>query len=259
MVESRRQFEGKARLIPEMRDFVRERCHQVWNQRSDAPWISQLELAVSEAASNIVLHGLRGQSNKFIELVLHVEDDRADVTFLYSGCAFDPQAVPPPDFTGRSECGFGLFLIRQSVDDVVFSRDDAGRCKLRLLKNRKSCSQERSAMDVVTERSADIIVATPIVEHLDLGNSDSVRNDVISSLEDCHKLVLDMGRVKFVDSRGCGAIISCLKHVSADGGDLKLCNVKPEVLSVLELIRLHRICEIVETRKQAIDSFNPPA
>lgn len=110
-------------------------------------------------------------------------------------------------------------------------------------------------MDVVVERTGDVMVATPIGEHLDLSNSDSFRHEVISALADCHKLVLDMGRLKFVDSRGCGAIISCLKHVSAAGGDLKLCNVKPSVRSVLELIRLHRICEILETAEQAIHNF----
>ena len=110
-------------------------------------------------------------------------------------------------------------------------------------------------MDVLFEREGDVLVATPIVVHLDLSNSDTFRHEIISALVDCHKLVIDMGRVEFVDSRGCGAIISCLKHVSAAGGDLKLCDVRPEVLSVLELIRLHRICEILETRDQAIYSF----
>lgn len=110
-------------------------------------------------------------------------------------------------------------------------------------------------MDVLIERDGDVLVATPIAEHLDLSNSDSFRHEVISALGDGRKLVLNMERVEFVDSRGCGAIISCLKHVSAAGGDLKLCIVKPAVRSVLELIRLHRICEILETRDQAICSF----
>ena len=110
-------------------------------------------------------------------------------------------------------------------------------------------------MDVLIERDGDVLVATPVAEHLDLSNSDSIRYEIISALGDCHKLVLDMERVGFVDSRGCGAIISCLKHVSAAGGDLKLCDVRPAVRSVLELIRLHRICEILDTRDQAIYSF----
>jgi anti-sigma B factor antagonist len=74
-------------------------------------------------------------------------------------------------------------------------------------------------------------------------------------LQDCRKLVLDLSRVQFVDSRGCGAILSCLKHVSEAGGDLKLCQVARAVRMVFELIRLHRICEIVGTRDDALKAF----
>jgi len=110
-------------------------------------------------------------------------------------------------------------------------------------------------MDVLVEQDGDVLVATPIAKHLDLSNADSFRNDVVVALADCRKLVIDMERVEFVDSRGCGAIISCLKHLSAAGGDLKLCEVHPRVRTVFELIRLHRICEILDTRDQAIYSF----
>ena len=136
MVELRRQFPGKPDLISDMRDFVREGCCDVWNEASDVQTISQLELAVSEAASNIVLHGLQGQSGELIDLTLNIENQQARVTFLYQGCEFMPQAVPKPDFTGHAESGYGLYLIRQSVDEVNFSRDDAGRCTMCLIKNR---------------------------------------------------------------------------------------------------------------------------
>lgn len=114
-------------------------------------------------------------------------------------------------------------------------------------------------MDAVVERADDVVVATVMAPHLDLSNADSFRSEVIGGLDGRHKLVLDLERVQFVDSRGCGAIISCLKHVSAEGGDLKLCCVNAAVRSVLELIRLHRICEILETREEAIRSFSSMA
>jgi anti-sigma B factor antagonist len=74
-------------------------------------------------------------------------------------------------------------------------------------------------------------------------------------LKDCRKLVLDLDRVQFVDSRGCGAILSCLKHISPTGGDLKLCRVTQPVRMVFELIRMHNICEIVNTREEAVQAF----
>lgn len=67
---------------------------------------------------------------------------------------------------------------------------------------------EQFEMDVLVERTGDVMVATPIAEHLDLSNSESFRHEVISALADCRKLVLDMGDSGWI-TRGCGAIISC--------------------------------------------------
>ena len=140
MVEFRRHFPGKPHLIHDIRDFIRKGCRLSWNEASDIAAISQLELAVSEVASNIILHGMQGQPEDFIELTLNIQHERACVTFSYPGCAFAPETIPPPDFIDRAESGYGLYLIRQSVDEVHFSRDDAGHCTIRLKKNRTRCA-----------------------------------------------------------------------------------------------------------------------
>lgn len=110
-------------------------------------------------------------------------------------------------------------------------------------------------MSPEVETIGDVTIVTVHLEQLDAGNAEDFRQDMATILHDCRKLVLDMNLVEFVDSRGCGAILSCLKSVSAEGGDLKICRVARPVLKVFELIRLHRICEIVGTREQAIAAF----
>ena len=137
MVELRRHFQGNPPQIAEMRNFIRTGCREVWNEDSDAQAISQLELAVSEAASNIVLHGLQGQPGELILLTLDIEPDQARLTFLYPGRTFTPHTVPPPNFAGLAESGYGMYLIQKCVDDVHYLRDDADFCTIRFIKNRK--------------------------------------------------------------------------------------------------------------------------
>lgn len=137
MVELRRQFSGDACRISEMRDFVGNGCRLVWDEPSDAASIAQLELAVSEVASNIILHGISRQSDpELIELILNADRQQASVTFCYRGCEFSPDTVPTPKFDGRAESGYGMYLIQRSVDGVEFSRSDAGDCTIRLTRNR---------------------------------------------------------------------------------------------------------------------------
>jgi anti-sigma B factor antagonist len=108
------------------------------------------------------------------------------------------------------------------------------------------------------DKFGDVAVITVNMDQLDAGNADDFREDLAPVLDQNHKLVLDLGRLRFIDSRGCGVIISCLKHATSAGGDLKLCQVQAPVRTVFELIRLHRICEIVNTREDAVREFQSP-
>jgi len=110
-------------------------------------------------------------------------------------------------------------------------------------------------MDPMVEKVGDVTIVTVNVEELDAAAADVFRREIAPVLKDCRKLVLDLNRVQFVDSRGCGAILSCLKHVSTAGGDLKLCRVTRPVQKIFELIRMPSICEIVGTREEAVLAF----
>ena len=111
-------------------------------------------------------------------------------------------------------------------------------------------------MQPAVEKVGDVTVVAVNVEQLDASNAEDFCRDMAPVLQESRKLVLDLGRVQFVDSRGCGAILSCLKHVAASGGDLKLCGVSKPVRTTFELIRLHRICEICGSREEALRAFD---
>ena len=110
-------------------------------------------------------------------------------------------------------------------------------------------------MQLTVEKEGDVAVVTPHVEQFDAANSDDFKREIAPVLQENRKVVLDLNRVQFVDSRGCGAILSCLKTLTESGGDLRLCQINKFVRSVFELIRLHRICEICDTREQAVAAF----
>jgi anti-sigma B factor antagonist len=110
-------------------------------------------------------------------------------------------------------------------------------------------------MQLTVERVKDVAVVTVNIEQFDASNAGDFKRQMAPVQQQSSRLVLDLGRVKFVDSSGCGAILSCLKHATEAGGDLKLCQVTRPVRTVFELIRLHRICEILDTREQAVHAF----
>jgi anti-sigma B factor antagonist len=253
METHRREYTSDLRQVAAMREFVRDACRRVW--RGDGPddeAIGQLVLALNEAATNVIRHAYGGEPGRPIELAVEVDEDAARVSLLHAGGDFDPAAAAAPIFDGSREGGFGLYLISQTVDEVEYTRDERGRCAIRMVKRRLP---RRSAMEPEVETVGDVTVVTLRLEQLDASNSEEFREEMAPVLQGTRKLVLDMQHVDFVDSRGCGAILSCLKHVSEAGGDLKLCRVNKPVRAVFELIRLHRICEILPTRDEAVRAF----
>ena len=81
------------------------------------------------------------------------------------------------------------------------------------------------------------------------------KRDIAPLLEANAKLVLDLSRLRFVDSSGLGAFISCLRKLNAKGGDLKLYGMSKQVRAVFELVRMHRVFDIVGTREDAVRAF----
>jgi anti-sigma regulatory factor (Ser/Thr protein kinase) len=137
MARLTREFSSDLRQLAAMREYLREACRGCWDPEADEGAIAPLELALDEAASNVILHAYRGEAGRPIELAVDVDADRACVELYHRGRDFDPDAVPPPDLDALRESGRGLYLIRQSVDEVTFFRDDQGRCGVRLVKHRR--------------------------------------------------------------------------------------------------------------------------
>jgi anti-sigma B factor antagonist len=110
-------------------------------------------------------------------------------------------------------------------------------------------------MRLTVETVGNVAVVAVIVDSFDANNSNDFKQQIAPVLEQHTRVVLDLGQVQFVDSSGCAAILSCLKQLTAVNGDLKLCRVNKPVRSVFDLIRLHRICDILGTREEAVQAF----
>ena len=70
------------------------------------------------------------------------------------------------------------------------------------------------------------------------------------------KVVLQMGEVSFIDSVGLGALVRQFGVLQAKGGDLKLCQVSPFLLQVLQVTNLLRIFHIYPSEAEAIQAFS---
>jgi sigma-B regulation protein RsbU (phosphoserine phosphatase) len=118
------------------REFVRDVCRTLPGPALPDEAVGQLELAITEALSNIIRHAYRGRTDQQIEMDAEAFADRLVFRLHHLGETFDPAAVGTPRFDGTQDGGFGMYIIEQSVDNVRYYRDDRGRHCISLVKNR---------------------------------------------------------------------------------------------------------------------------
>ncbi len=85
-----------------------------------------VELALTEALANAVLHGAKADSTKIVECDVACDDQGSMLIIVRDpGNGFDPTAIPSP-ISGQnlySNCGRGIYLINQLMDEVKFVKN----------------------------------------------------------------------------------------------------------------------------------------
>ncbi len=92
-------------------------------------------------------------------------------------------------------------------------------------------------------------------ESIDASNAADFKRELQNRLSSSKKVVLDLRNVQFVDSAGLGAMVWMFRQLSADGGDMRICNVNGSVRALFELVRMHKLVGVFESRDEALASF----
>lgn len=114
---------------------------------------------------------------------------------------------------------------------------------------------EDTKMEVKLETVDDLAVIIIPGENLDATNAKEFKRDIFPAFEGRSKVIFEMSGLKFVDSSGLGALLSCLRSLNSSGGELKLCEMSTPVRALFELVHLHRVFDIYDTREEAIAVF----
>ncbi|PLX94459.1 MAG: anti-anti-sigma factor [Desulfuromonas sp.] len=111
-------------------------------------------------------------------------------------------------------------------------------------------------MNLRVEERGEAMLIEVGEERLDAHNSSDLKSQMLNLFEENRtNLLVDLKEVRFVDSSGLGALVSGFKNASARNGNLKLCGLQPQVKSMFELTRLHRVFEIFPGVDEALASF----
>ena len=84
----------------------------------------------------------------------------------------------------------------------------------------------------------------------------ALRDAVSESLEAGGlKILLDLAEVTTIDSSGVGEMVSAYTTVTNRGGKLKLLNLPPKVVDILQITQLITVFETFDDEDEAVASF----
>lgn len=111
------EFESGREGIHLAERFVEEVCdmYNIFNT-----YFANINLAVTEAVENAIVHGNKGDITKKVRL--EFESLNAGLVFRISdqGDGFDPSLVSDPTIDDNSQAGRGLYLMRSLSDNLNF-------------------------------------------------------------------------------------------------------------------------------------------
>lgn len=70
-----------------------------------------------------------------------------------------------------------------------------------------------------------------------------------------HNLVINMERVRYIDSTGLVAFISALKRVREKNGKIVLICTNPHILKIFNITGLNNVFDVYQTQDEAMKTF----
>jgi serine/threonine-protein kinase RsbW len=210
-----------------------------------ATW--QVQLAVDEAATNIIQHAYEPDQPGDIVVGWTCEAERFVVTLRDFGREFDPDDVPEPDIASpleeRQVGGLGIYMITRLMDEVRFEFDPQAGNLLTITKYLSGNSQN------------DICVM-PVEGRVDAATSPRLSKQVHDQIDAGARFVLlDMQAVSFLSSSGLRSLLLIRRDLMTLGGELRLAALQPQVYEVFALTGFTQVFAIHDTLDEARESF----
>lgn len=130
------QIPAKLDQLAAARQFVGQSVQQAC---TDQDFIYDLQIAIDEALTNIILHGYREDPAGQISIQVDAQPGSVVITVRDHASAFDPTIPPPPELptilNQRRLGGMGIYLMRASTDEMIYRRTADGYNELKFIKH----------------------------------------------------------------------------------------------------------------------------
>lgn len=230
--------------LAEISAFVTDAAEQAGLDER-ATW--QVQLAVDEAATNIIQHAYEPDAPGDITLDCTCTGGQFVVVLRDQGRQFNPEEVPLPDIEASLEDrpvgGLGLYLITRLMDEVRFDFDPQAGNVLTMVK-------------YLTPSPDNDIVVLPVEGRVDALTAPQLSAQARERINaGARYLLLDFSGVTFLSSSGLRALLLIRKELMTLGGEMRLAALQPQVHDVFALTGFTQVFAIHTSLDEARQAF----
>jgi serine/threonine-protein kinase RsbW len=99
----------------------------------DVEAVEDIKVAVSEACSNIVCHGIKGNDTAY-EVSCEMFEDRIVICVVDQAGGYDTQKYRAPEAGALKEGGLGIFIIKALMDEVEIMSEIGHGTEIQMIK-----------------------------------------------------------------------------------------------------------------------------
>jgi anti-sigma B factor antagonist len=110
----------------------------------------------------------------------------------------------------------------------------------------------------ISERQAGDVTILDLEGKVTIGEGSVALRSAIRRLlgEGKNKILLNLGKVGYIDSSGIGELVSSFTAVNKEGGSLKLLNLTQKIQDLLAITKLLTVFDVYDEEAEALASFN---
>jgi anti-sigma B factor antagonist len=171
---------------------------------------------------------------------------------------------PTPDEKSSEDLAFLGNVLKEGRSLIVVRTDlqETAKTAAEIL-DRMGISQQwrMSGRMQTASRQIGGISVVDVQGGITFGEGSAMLREVVTSLleKGNKKILLNLGRVQYIDSSGLGELVRTHTTLQRQGGQLKMVNLNQKVQDLLKATGLHKVFDVQKDEASAVQSFGPLA
>jgi len=111
-------------------------------------------------------------------------------------------------------------------------------------------------MNLEMEKTGTVVIVIMPGETFEAAAVEDFKHNIAPVIEDNTHVIFDLSNIRFLDSMGCGALLSCHRKLKEKEGKMGLCCAQKQVSAIFDLMGFPQLFDVFETREEALEAYS---